>query len=128
MEQAYSSHPKIRRDTVKDKKKAMAKCFFPSINKKNTPVDKLQQGRLISREEEDGVVKVKIVVTKKELKHLIAAMNQRENNARRRQTTAPQSFEQLFNLLRRKREKKQEVMKSRQGGWQPALQSIPEEM
>lgn len=124
---------KARRDTLtkatRQKKKAMAKCFFPSINKKRTPVDKLQQhGRLISHEEEDGVMTVKIVVTKKELKHLIAAMNQRENNAKRRQTTAPQSLEQLFNVLRRRREKKQEVMNSRRGGWQPALQSIPEEI
>jgi hypothetical protein len=106
----------------------MAKCFFPSINKKNISADKIRHGRLISHEEEDGKMTVKIVVTKKELKHLIAAMNQRENNVRHRQRMAPQSLEQLFNVLRRRREKQQEVMRSRRGGWEPALQSIPEEI
>ncbi|XP_020085077.1 uncharacterized protein LOC109707940 [Ananas comosus] len=114
-----------------------AKRFFlKSQGKPQTAaeaIEKLHGGRVVSREEENGVVRVKIVVSKKELKQMLAGISGIENTARGHQTgggaSAPQSLEQLRHVLRRRRAKKlEEGAKGLRGEWQPQLQSIPEEI
>lgn len=86
-------------------------------------IKKLQSGRVISQEEEKGAVRVKIVVSKQELRQMLASMNQRNNNHQM------PSLEQLLHVLRKLRMNRAETAKAYRGDcWKPALQSIPEEI
>ncbi|KAG6477710.1 hypothetical protein ZIOFF_061140 [Zingiber officinale] len=84
-------------------------------------------GRVISAEKaDDGVVRVRIVVSKRELKLMVAAaasVSFHEN--RRRGSRKPlQGAEQLLQGIRRLHA---QSVAGRIGRWSPALRSIPEE-
>lgn len=86
-------------------------------------------GRVISAEEAgDGVVRVRIVVSKRELKLMVAAARSVSfdtNRWRRRGFPEPlQGAEQLLQGLRRRHS---QSAARRIGRWSPALRSIPEE-
>lgn len=108
-------------------------------------IERLHGARVVSREEVDGAVRVKIVLSKKELKHVVASLGQsRPSNGNAdcqrklmAATNKPnsgdqQSFEQMLHVLRKRHAKRvaaaAAVAKEGQlSEWQPALQSIPEE-
>ncbi|KAJ8512333.1 hypothetical protein OPV22_002767 [Ensete ventricosum] len=95
-------------------------------------VEELTRGMVISREEGDGVVRLKIVMSKQELKVMVASLSRERTDAigGRGRTSLPPpspSLEQLLHALRRRHIKRAESGKGRNGGWMPALRSIPEE-
>ncbi|WOK93198.1 hypothetical protein Cni_G01892 [Canna indica] len=79
-----------------------------------------------------GAVRVKIVVTKKQLRQMVASLGQGGSNAGAAGTTtaaAASNVELLLHVLRRRHMKRAETAGRRHGGrWRPALQSIPEEV
>lgn len=79
-------------------------------------------GAVVSCKEEDGVVRMRIVVKKSDLKQLIHAMNGGAGN-RPSSLTA----EQRLNALRKKHISKGNAANRRSKCWSPALYSIPEE-
>ncbi|KAG6474850.1 uncharacterized protein LOC122023358 [Zingiber officinale] len=84
-------------------------------------------GRVISAEKaDDGVVRVRIVVSKRELKLMVAAAASVsfDENRRRGSRKPLQSAEQLLQGLRRLHA---QSAAGRIGRWSPALRSIPEE-
>ncbi|KAJ4746659.1 hypothetical protein LUZ62_081064 [Rhynchospora pubera] len=103
-------------------------------------IERLHAGRVVSQEEVDGAVRVKILLSKKELKKMVASLRQRQSTGnidcqRKATTNKPntgdqQSFEQMLHVLR-KRHVRRVAAAAAKGGqlseWQPALQSIPEE-
>lgn len=99
----------------------------------------------VSQREGDGngVVRMKILVKKQELKQMLEAIvegsskNYKVVNAANNQTSSTQplmSVEQRLNLLRKKHlftkanKAKQQMKNRRCSSWSPALQSIPEEL
>lgn len=90
-------------------------------------IERLHGGRVTSREEENGVVRVKIVVSKQELRQMVAWTSQKRSNASHPSMAAPPNFEQLLHVLRKRHMKRAEAGKEPRGEWRPALQSIPEE-
>lgn len=70
----------------------------------------------------EGAVRVKIVVSKQQLKQLMAASNGKMRSNAVLQNT---SIEQLLHAIKRKVEAERT---GRQVRWRPGLQSIPEEM
>ncbi|GMN38228.1 hypothetical protein TIFTF001_007468 [Ficus carica] len=94
-------------------------------------------GHVVSQTEEDGVVRMKIVVKKQDLKQMLAAMGGCNNNNinnkdddDKKQANLPRlSVEQRLNLLRKKHLLRANLAKqNRRGSWSPVLQSIPEEL
>ncbi|CAL9752201.1 unnamed protein product [Musa acuminata subsp. burmannicoides] len=85
-------------------------------------------GSVVAREDESGGVQVKVVVTKKQLKQMVAAMGQ-ERNARAagHRLAASPTMEQVLRSLRRRHMKRGEKGQCR-SRWRPELQSIPEEI
>lgn len=94
-----------------------------------------------SEEDHDGVVRMKILVKKQDLKQMLEAMESGRNykgvNAANHQTPSTpsvMSVEQRLNLLRKKHlfmkvnSAKQQQKNSHCCSWSPALQSIPEEL
>ena len=76
-------------------------------------------------EEEKGVVRVKVVVSKQELRQMLASMSQRSSSAAQHHM----AMEQLLHVLGRQRMKAADTMNgSYRGDWRPALHSIPEEI
>jgi hypothetical protein len=103
-------------------------------------MERLQGARVVSQEEVDGAVRVKIVLSKKELKHMVASLNQRQStgnaDCQRKVTmnktnTGEQQFEQMLHVLRKRHMRRVAAATAVKGDqlseWQPALQSIPEE-
>ncbi|XP_010266909.1 PREDICTED: uncharacterized protein LOC104604312 [Nelumbo nucifera] len=98
-------------------------------------------GGVVSRSGEDGMVRMKIVVKKKELKQMVAMMGGSNNatNGVNHQTPSISSFsslssllssttlEQRLKILRRRHFKKADQEKGSRSSWRPVLQSIPEE-
>jgi hypothetical protein len=70
----------------------------------------------------DGAVRVKILVSKEQLKQLMAASNGKISSKAMLQNS---SIEQLLHAIKRKVQAEQT---GRQVRWRPGLQSIPEEM
>ncbi|WOL05959.1 hypothetical protein Cni_G14690 [Canna indica] len=105
------------------------RCFCLKSRRKVTAgeaaMGELDEGRVISAEEGDGVVRVKIVLSRKELKQLVGSMG------RRRSASAllpPElTLEELVQALRRRRAMRRAESANGRSGWTPALQSIPEE-
>lgn len=91
-------------------------------------------GGIVSCVEEDGVVRMKIVVKKQDVKQMLQVMSGSDDhhhhkiNAHR---SSISSAEQRLNLLRKKHLLRLDVAKktrSSSSSWSPALQSIPEEV
>lgn len=89
---------------------------------------------IVSCVEEDGVVRMKIVVKKQDVKQILQVMREdhKSSNAHHDRSSPPSSSsaEQRLNLLRKKYLLRSvDVAKeSRSCSWSPALQSIPEEV
>ncbi|CAL0300512.1 unnamed protein product [Lupinus luteus] len=82
--------------------------------------------RVISCREE-GVVRVKIMVKKSELKQLVEVMNSVKDEAHRASSSKVE--ERLNNMLWKKHESRAKMVKgNHQKCWSPALQCIPEEL
>ncbi|WOL05902.1 hypothetical protein Cni_G14633 [Canna indica] len=82
-------------------------------------------------DEEGGLVRVKIALTKKQLRQMVAALGQQgrgsSTTAAAHRLAAGPSLEQLLHALRRRRVKTGEKGQCR-SQWRPRLQSIPEEV
>ncbi|XP_040377075.1 alanine and glycine-rich protein-like [Oryza brachyantha] len=146
-----------------------SRCFFPreaeaggrhNHQSKAAAAEALQQlhhgGRVLSREDVGGAVRVKIVVSKRELKHMVAALGSGAAGAgaggavvaaaaataageRHRQRASgggggggagPGAEQRLQSLRRRSMRRAAEAARRMQanGEWEPGLQSIPEEV
>ncbi|KAL6911820.1 hypothetical protein ACP4OV_000625 [Aristida adscensionis] len=141
-----------------------SRCFFPREaaagdhrpQSKAAAAEALQQlhngGRVLSREEVGGAVRVKIVVSKRELKQMVAALGDGAAGAmaaaaaataaageRHRQRAAggggggaggAGAEQRLQSLRRRSMRRAAEAARRMQanGEWEPGLQSIPEEV
>lgn len=91
-------------------------------------------GGVVSHINEDGAVRVKIVVRKQDLKQMLGIINGggggggRKASANYLPTLPSSSVEERLNLLRRKHVlRSPAIKKSRRHCWCPELQSIPEE-
>ncbi|CAL9092746.1 unnamed protein product [Musa textilis] len=85
-------------------------------------------GSVVTREDESGAVQVKVVVTKKQLRQMVAAMGQeRSARAAGHRLAASPTMEQVLYSLRRRHMKRGEKGQCR-SRWRPELQSIPEEI
>ncbi|KAK8481712.1 hypothetical protein V6N11_055819 [Hibiscus sabdariffa] len=91
-------------------------------------------GAVVSRVDEDGVLRMKIVVRKQDLKHVLGIINGEDNVAAnyykyyRPSSPSSISVEERLNLLRRKHLLRSNAMIKKSGHcWSPELQSIPEE-
>ncbi|WOK98830.1 hypothetical protein Cni_G07542 [Canna indica] len=111
-------------------------CFHLKTQRRVTAAETmevLRTGRVISTEEEEevnGVVRVKVVMSRQELKQMLALMRHKRGDAADRHrvlaAAGAQGFEKSLHALRRRHMKRVESMKGR-SVWIPALQSIPEE-
>lgn len=85
-------------------------------------------GRVIACDDENGVLRVKILVPKQQLTQMVASTGQGQSVAGLHRLAArPPSVDQLLHALRRRHTMRAEATKGYQNGWRPALQSIPEE-
>ncbi|XVF67977.1 hypothetical protein PTKIN_Ptkin10aG0165400 [Pterospermum kingtungense] len=88
-------------------------------------------GTVVSRINEDGIVRVKIVVRKQDLKQMLGIINGGGRNvSANNYPSSPSlsSVEERLNLLRRKHVlSRSSVIKRSRHCWSPQLQSIPEE-
>ncbi|XLS72728.1 hypothetical protein HN51_029593 [Arachis hypogaea] len=73
-----------------------------------------------------GVVRMKIVVRKSELKQLVEVMNNNNNNNDRTKASSRVTAEQRLNQLLQKKNKKKNFSFNNNKSWSPGLQSIPE--
>jgi hypothetical protein len=131
-----------------------SRCFFPrdaaadARHQSKAAAAALEQlnhgGRLLSREEVGGAVRVKIVVSKRELKQMVAALGDgagavtaaaaaaaaTSERHRQRAAAAPGAEQRLQSLRRRSARRAAEAARRMQanGEWEPGLQSIPEEV
>jgi hypothetical protein len=134
-----------------------SRCFFPreARQQAKAAAEALEQlhngGRVLSREEVGGAVRVKIVVSKRELKQMVAALGDggcavaaAAVAERHRQRTAagggggscagafggPGAEQRLHSLRQRSMRRAAEAARRMQGSgeWEPGLQSIPEEV
>nr|CAD1844789.1 unnamed protein product [Ananas comosus var. bracteatus] len=111
----------------------LARC--PRIQMTQKTVEAIEQAcgaRIVAQDELSGAVRVKIVLSKQQLKQMVAMIGRGRSNAGPQQSSLiavgfPQNLEQLFYALRRRHAKKSEAAKGRRNRWRPALQSIPEE-
>ncbi|KAJ4966299.1 hypothetical protein NE237_018148 [Protea cynaroides] len=92
-----------------------------------TQVAQVHGGRVVSRCNEGGVVRMKIVVRKQEVKQMLAMMKSGKNNTH--QASASSMSEQRLHSMPRKQHRRHDHVKGkwRTWTWRPALQSIPEE-
>ncbi|XWS67701.1 hypothetical protein CRYUN_Cryun04dG0028500 [Craigia yunnanensis] len=86
-------------------------------------------GGVVSHINEDGVVRMKIVVRKQDLKQMLGIINGggRNISANQQSLPSPISVEERLNLLRRKHLMRSNAIKKSHHSWSPELQSIPEE-
>ncbi|OVA08875.1 Protein of unknown function DUF4228 [Macleaya cordata] len=89
-------------------------------------------GGVVSRMDEDGVVRMKIVVKKQDLKHMLQMMeNGNKNNSIHQKSplvSSNLSLEQRLHVMRRRQLRRAENVKGGPRTWRPALQSIPEDL
>ncbi|CAM0944673.1 unnamed protein product [Alopecurus aequalis] len=135
------------------------RCFFPRDaaagqghrqHQSKAAAEALEQlhhgGRVLSREEVGGAVRVKIVVSKRELKKMVAALGSgtggevaaaaaasgdRRSGRQRGASAGGADAEQRLQSLRRRsmRRAAEETRRMQASGeWEPGLQSIPEEV
>uniref|UniRef100_A0ACD5ZK53 Uncharacterized protein n=1 Tax=Avena sativa TaxID=4498 RepID=A0ACD5ZK53_AVESA len=139
------------------------RCFFPRDHaaggqghrqhQSKAAAEALEQlhhgGRVLSREEVGGAVRVKIVVSKRELKKMVAALGSgaggevaaaaaaaaasggRRGGRQRAASSGGTDAEQRLQSLRRRsmRRAAEETRRMQANGeWEPGLQSIPEEV
>lgn len=127
------------------------RCFFPrdavaGRHQSKAAAEALEQlhhgGRVLSREEVGGAVRVKIVVSKRELKKMVAALGtggevaaaaasaERRNRQRAAGGGGTDAEQRLQSLRRRSMRRAAEETRRMQasGEWEPGLQSIPEEV
>ncbi|XP_008785057.1 uncharacterized protein LOC120110749 [Phoenix dactylifera] len=91
-------------------------------------IEQVHGGKVVARDDENGVVRVKIVVTKQQLRQMVASRGRGRSNAGHRPLAAPApDVEQLMHVLRRRHMKRAEAERGCRSGWRPKLQSIPEE-
>ncbi|RLN09053.1 uncharacterized protein C2845_PM11G30750 [Panicum miliaceum] len=132
-----------------------SRCFFPrdaaadARHQSKAAAAALEQlhhgGRLLSREDVGGAVRVKIVVSKRELKQMVAALGdgagavtaaaaaatgERHRQLRAAGAAGPGAEQRLQSLRRRSMRRAAEAARRMQasGEWEPGLQSIPEEV
>ncbi|CAN6234003.1 unnamed protein product [Urochloa humidicola] len=129
-----------------------SRCFFPrdaaadARQQSKAAAEALEQlhhgGRLLSREDVGGAVRVKIVVSKRELKQMVAALGDGAGAVtaaaaavtgeryRQRAAGGPSAEQRLQSLRRRSMRRAAEAARRMQanGEWEPGLQSIPEEV
>jgi hypothetical protein len=128
-----------------------SRCFFPRDaaaadhpQSKAAAAQALERlhhgGRLLSREDVGGAVRVKIVVSKRELKQMVAALGDgglvaaasSERHRQRAAAAAGPGAEQRLQSLRRRSVRRAAEAAARRmqagGEWEPGLQSIPEEV
>ncbi|KAL4281940.1 hypothetical protein GQ457_03G001790 [Hibiscus cannabinus] len=89
-------------------------------------------GVAVSRVDEDGVRRIKILVRKQDLKQMLGMVNGKNSVAAdynyRRSSPSPASVEERLNLLPRKHLLRcNAFIKKSRHCWSPELQSIPEE-
>ncbi|RZC48537.1 hypothetical protein C5167_016956 [Papaver somniferum] len=84
---------------------------------------------VVSHTDENGVVRMKILVKKQDLKQMLEMMdNGKESSGNNiQQQSSSLSLEQRLHVMRRKHQRRAEHAKGRRT-WQPALQSIPEDL
>ncbi|CAL9087115.1 hypothetical protein MUK42_29926 [Musa troglodytarum] len=87
--------------------------------------EKARQGSVVGRDDESGAVRVKIVMTKKQLRQMVAAMQQGRSYTASHPPSASLNLEQLLRSLRSRHMKRAEAGQCR-SRWRPELQSIPE--
>lgn len=125
------------------------RCFFPrdavaGRHQSKAAAEALEQlhhgGRVLSREEVGGAVRVKIVVSKRELKKMVAALGtgaevaaaaaSADRRSRQRAAGGTDAEQRLQSLRRRSMRRAAEETRRMQasGEWEPGLQSIPEEV
>lgn len=91
-------------------------------------------GGVVSCIEKDGVVRMKIVVKKQDLRQMLEVMGGGDCGGKSRALLQPSimpslSAEQRLNLLQKKHDLRANTTKeSSSSSWSPALQSIPEEL
>ncbi|KAK9109347.1 hypothetical protein Sjap_017407 [Stephania japonica] len=92
-------------------------------------IAQMQGGNSVSRRDEDGTLRMKIVVKKQDLKHFLGMMGSGNNgNNNQASLSSLTTLEQRLHVLRSRQVRRSvEVAKSSRGPWRPALQSIPEE-
>ncbi|XVF00836.1 hypothetical protein REPUB_Repub04eG0036500 [Reevesia pubescens] len=95
-------------------------------------IAQVNNGGVVSHIDEDGVLRMKIVVRKQDLKQMLGIINSgsgRNISANNYQSSISPSLsvEERLNLLRRKHLMSSSAMKKSQHSWSPQLQSIPEE-
>ncbi|PNT21279.1 hypothetical protein POPTR_009G138700v4 [Populus trichocarpa] len=95
-------------------------------------IAQVNDGSVVSHtnEDEDGFVRMKLVVRKQDLKRMLELMRGCESSTNQSYSPASSlSLEQRLNLLRRKHLSRSNAAKgSCRRSWTPALQSIPEEL
>ncbi|KQK00706.1 uncharacterized protein LOC100836341 [Brachypodium distachyon] len=127
------------------------RCFFPrdaagGHGQSKAAAEALEQlhngGRVLSREDVGGAVRVKIVVSKRELKKMVAALGagaggeaaaapgDRRGGRQRAAAGTTDAEQRLLSLRRRSMRRAAEETRRMQasGEWEPGLQSIPEEV
>ncbi|KAJ6765861.1 PLASTID MOVEMENT IMPAIRED PROTEIN-RELATED [Salix purpurea] len=93
------------------------------------PIGQINGGCVVSHTNENGFVRMKVVVRKQDLKQMLEVMRGGRSNDNRASNSpvSSLSLEQHFNLLRRKHLSRSNSAKgSCRRSWTPALQSIPE--
>ncbi|KAG9442864.1 hypothetical protein H6P81_018718 [Aristolochia fimbriata] len=106
-------------------------------NAKNNLLEAIAQvqggGLGVSQCEEDGVVRMKLVLTKQQLKHMMLLMEKHDkiSDAHRSPAASMMSSAVLEQRIRGMMQKRQlrrsEQLRRGRGTWRPVLQSIPEE-
>ncbi|KAF6161360.1 hypothetical protein GIB67_023552 [Kingdonia uniflora] len=83
-------------------------------------------GGVVSCNEENGLLRMKIVVRKQDLKHMLEMVRGKNNN--KTDQSSIFSLEQRLQAMRKRRLKRAEHVKAcGSNPWQPALLTIPEE-
>ncbi|KAK9112604.1 hypothetical protein Scep_020123 [Stephania cephalantha] len=96
-------------------------------------IAQMQGGSIVSRRDEDGTLRMKIVVKKQDLKHFLGMMGSGNNiygSNNQASLSSLTTLEQRLHVLRSRQVRRSaEVAKTKSGSgpWRPALQSIPEE-
>nr|XP_018684673.1 PREDICTED: uncharacterized protein LOC108953427 [Musa acuminata subsp. malaccensis] len=88
--------------------------------------EKARPGSVVGRDDESGAVRVKIVMTKKQLRQMVAAMQQGRSYTASHPPSASSSLEQLLLRSLRSRHMKRAEAGQCRSRWRPELQSIPE--
>ncbi|XP_065030567.1 uncharacterized protein LOC135653053 [Musa acuminata AAA Group] len=111
--------------------RGLSRCPRIMVEKSLRAAEAVEQ----ARDDDNGVVRVKIVVTKRQLRQMVASMGQGPCNAAGPQAAtaaaSASNLELLLHVLRRRHMKRAETGKGKRHGggrWRPALKSIPEDI